>query len=270
MDANEDSLPLFSSGKLANHLGMSSQGLFWYEKEHLIEPSKENKRRSYSTDDLYLLSRIRFYRQAGFSLEQANEMLDLDIDEAAMRLENQAATMREALRKEEARISIVEQRAELAKSFKEQEGTFARVHVEPFFFKESFVRRIGSSEIEKYPLDKYWVQDIPFSQYASISKNSPAPHGIESTTGLALPERYLKFASAETRAEIETGAIQRFDPGEALYGLIASGAASDYDIASKAAPGISESLDGKNLMKRPILSHRQDAGALAYWEVWFF
>ncbi|MEG0460563.1 MerR family transcriptional regulator, partial [Gordonibacter sp.] len=267
---SEDNLANFSSGELSKHLGMSSQGLFWYEKERLIRPSKENGRRVYSTDDLYLLSRIRFYRQAGFSLEQADEMLNLDIDDVAARLYNQVKTMRETLRKEEARVAIVEQRANLIQSFKQQEGVFASVGVEPFYFKESFVRYGESETIEKFPMRKHWVQDIPFTQYVSILEDSLHSPNVAGIVGLALPECYLDFASAETREEIESGVVRRYAPESALYGLVASEAASDQALALKVAQCISEPLEGKTIMKRPILSRRQKDGALAYWEVWFF
>ncbi|MEG2024664.1 MAG: MerR family transcriptional regulator [Gordonibacter sp.] len=267
---SEEKLVSFSSGELSRHLGMSSQGLFWYEKEHLIKPSKENGRRVYSTDDFYLLSRIRFYRQAGFSLEQADEMLNLDIDEVAARLRNQVKTMREILRKEEARVAIVEQRASLAQSFNQQQERFVPVTVEPFYFKESFGRHAESETIEKLPMEKHWVQDIPFTQYASIYEDPLRSSHAESITGLALPECYLDFVSAETREEIESGTVRRYAPETALYGLIASEAVSDQAFAFKVAQCVLAPLEGKSVMKRPILSRRQGDGAFAYWEVWLF
>ncbi|WP_302393522.1 MerR family transcriptional regulator [Eggerthella sinensis] len=266
-DAKRDSA--VGIGDMAKHMGITAQGLHWYESRGLISPQKVNTYRKYTTKDLCILSRIRFYRQIGFSSSEIDELLDTDIDAIGSALDERIVHIRRNMEKQQVKLSIIEERARLAHDFKEREGVFVPVETEAFYFKHSFkVLQRG----EKHPVStvKDWVDDMPLAQYVSIAGIRKGPDRGVDKVGLALPEKYYPYASEAVKDEIAHGAVPLMASQKALYGLVkiddmnGSGPIAFIDdiVETEASR-----LEGVMLM-RPISCCRADDSVVAFWEVW--
>lgn len=260
-------------GEMARHIGVTSQGLYWYEKQGLVKPLVVNSRRKYSLNELCLLSRIRFYHHMGFSTKEIDGILDMDIDGVASTIDSRILEIETALDKELAKLSVLKERARLIRDFPSQKGKIVEVEMGAFFFKRSFKadKRDHAGEGEPVPI-KRWSDDIPLTQYASINSfdrfSVPPKRGSE--IGLALPEDMLKFANDDIRRDVDRGGAPLIEGAKALYGLFeCSGEPTPEQIGR-----IKEAVGGRigeirgTMVWRPITCRRLGKDVIAYWEIW--
>ncbi|MDR0347215.1 MAG: MerR family transcriptional regulator [Coriobacteriales bacterium] len=257
-------------GEIAAHIGMTPQSLHWYEAQGIISPQKVNCYRKYTSTELCLLSRARFYRQIGFSVTQIDELLDMDISSIAASLDEHALDMKWQLEIGQIKLSIVEEKAELARSFSRRAGRLERVQLEPFFFKHSYKRADGDTDGTQSTA-KFWASDVPITQYIAIAEIAPDNQKAPDRIGLALPQRYLPYASKEVVEEIERGGIPLIVGQPALYGLFSLGAADTprtSDYLRQTFDDRYTDLEGVLIM-RPICCRRFEDSVISYWEAWF-
>lgn len=258
----------FGVGELARYLGMSPQGLHWYESKGLVSPERDKTYRRYSRDSLFLLSRARFYHQAGFSIEEIDDLLNMDLPSIAESMERHVALMRQQLAIYQARLDIIEERTELIKNFHKNSGTLAKVELEPFYFRCSF-EHIANQEKDKkgYPC-KEWVQDIPLAQYFSLTHYDDSGAITSKSVGLSLPERFRDYACLQVKNDIAEKEVLYFPPTKALYGLFEWRLGDDLFSPEQRREFAQRDDLVNTIMMRPITCHRSEVGAEAYWEVW--
>lgn len=251
----------YSIGELAHYLGMSSQGLHWYEQKGLIAPSKEGTYRKYSVEDLFLLSRMRFYRSAGFSLDEAYDLLDEDLDGIAARMEKHVVDARRSLQIEQARLDVVEDRARLSREFEAESARAMRdVELEAFFFKPTYEMVAPDDHIVSTGTLKDWVRDFPFVQYASIARIG-ADGAASTVVGAMLPARFLPYVNDEVRGDIEGRRVDYYETMKVRYGLfeqVGGGSVDEYVEFGPCSLAI----------RRPITCRRVGDEIRTYWEVW--
>lgn len=255
-----------NTGDLASHLGMTPQGLHWYESQGLISPTRVNSYRKYSEQDFCLLSRIRFYHQIGFGIKEVKCLIESDMNSIACLMEEYTEEKRRDLEKEQVILSIIDERADMTRNFETQVGTCKEVDLEPFFFRCS-VQGGNNSHSDQGEAIKAWVENIPLTQYISINdyKNKTSDLNM---IGIMLPEKYLKFANDTMKQDIKTGIAQLFPRKKALYGF----AETTDSSKEKGAQNIfGEHNQGRlegTILRRPITCRLIDGEAHAYWEVW--
>ena len=253
----------------AEHIGITSQGLHWYESKGLISPQKLNSYRSFTLDDLCLLSRIRFYRQVGFSTKAIDELLDMDIDSIASTLDERIVEMRGALEKEQVKILVLEERARLTREFSELEGVLTQVDTEAFFFKHSY--RVNQ-RIAEDPAStiKDWVSDIPLCQYISVDTFNDSFDKRERGVGLALPLKYAVYANEVVQKEIRQGGIPLIKSEKALYSVFQTSdvaSVDPFEVMGDLLEEESHKLEG-TMIWRPIVCRRSNDKVITYWEMW--
>lgn len=85
-------------GKIANLIGLTSEGIRYYERRGVIKTRDDNQRpRMYDTWDLYFFMRIKAYQNFGFSLDEIEAVMN---DHSHMQLESQFISKESALRDE--------------------------------------------------------------------------------------------------------------------------------------------------------------------------
>lgn len=256
-------------GEMAKHIGISSQGLHWYESRGLVSPHKINGYRKYSTDDLCLLSRIRLYHQIGFSTKEIDGLLSEDIDSVASTLDERIAEIEASIKKEQVILSVIEERAQLARNFLKQEGVFSLVQTDAFYFKHTF--KVYKRNVkDPAPVIKAWADDIPLVQYASIAEIDKHATGNPSKIGLAYPEKYITHANKTVKEDIVQGNVPLIAGKRALYGLFSfTGLDSPqtYDVIKNAINVDLSSLEG-TMIWRPISCRKTKESVVSYWEIW--
>lgn len=265
---DEDSAQGYTTQELANYLGMSSQGLHWYEEKGLVNPLRRNGRRIYSVDDLCLLSRARFYRQAGFPLDEAKELLSLDVVEAGRQLDEKVDKMRQALEVERARVDIFASRAELARNFKSRVGKFERSTLDPFYYPWALSFDASRESPLKQYVARSWAQDIPFAQYLSVMIGSGEGGVDRSYAGFALPVRYTPFVSDEVRADIAQARMPVYSIGPAWYGLVEASSFDSEGLFFRLAAQLGLRGETIALLRRPVSCRLAKGRLSVFWEAW--
>lgn len=83
----------YQISKMAKVLGIAPETLRYYEKKQIISPQKDmgNSYRSFSMNDLCMLSKVRSFMKYGYSLEEANQLVHSEnIEETRGMLLNKA------------------------------------------------------------------------------------------------------------------------------------------------------------------------------------
>ncbi|MEG2212223.1 MAG: MerR family transcriptional regulator [Raoultibacter sp.] len=265
----EDNLSIdFSVGEMARYLGMSPQGLHWYESKGLVSPDRDKTYRRYSRDSLFLLSRARFYHQAGFSIEEIDDLLNMELPSIADSMERHVALMRRQVAIYQARLDIIEERTELIKNFQINSGALDVVELEPFYFRCNFEHVANQEKIKRRYSCKEWVQDIPLSQYLSLTHYDDSGDITSKSVGLSLPERFRDYACLQVKNDIDEKEVLYFPPTKALYGLFEWRLGDDLFSHEQRRQFAQRGDLANTIMMRPITCHRSEVGAEAYWEVW--
>lgn len=255
---------------VARHFSWTPQGLHWYEKRNLISPVKENKFRKYSSEDLAVLSCIKFYREMGFSVEEVKELLEAGLDDSAQMIAFYSQARKMDIKKQQEKINILDQRLLLMSGFYDKENDFYETASEPFYFKQS-LRAKGQKSEKANAMIKRWAEEIPFAQYVLLSAGGSALEYFSGHVGIMLPEKYLSFVSSEILEEIESDEVPFFKSEKVLQGLVRiSHSNREEDMVQvldqvKAAAG---QFEGAMLM-RPIACHRAKGSQTSYHEVSF-
>ena len=84
---------IYKIGEVARLLGMTAEGIRYYEDSGIITPQKGNSNvRYYNVWDIHMLIRARSYRRIGFSLSQISDLINshekFDLDATLTKSEN--------------------------------------------------------------------------------------------------------------------------------------------------------------------------------------
>ena len=268
-DSKSKKSDLAQTKEMAEHIGITSQGLHWYESQGLISPQKVESYRRYSVYDLCLLSRIRFYHQVGFSTKEIDNLLNMEIESIAKRMDEHILEIKAGLEKEQAKVCILEERARLTREFSEEEINFSLVETDPFYFKESY-RVSRSSPKNPSSTIKDWVDDIPLCQYVLIDILEEFPLERENKVGLALPVKYVPHANRVVQKEIANGGIPLIKSETALYGVLQTtmnDPVSPIERINRLVEKEKYRLEGTMVWK-PITCCRAHNEVISYWEIW--
>lgn len=113
----------FKIGQTSKMLGIAPETLRYYEKKKILPTSarEDNNYRTFDVADVCILGKARTYLKYGFSLEEAQQMLNhSSIDYTVQKLEEQVVHMKERIQEELAVLHSME--AKLADIRKIQEG----------------------------------------------------------------------------------------------------------------------------------------------------
>ena len=112
---------MYKIGEVSRMVGISDEGLRFYERSGVIHPIKDERgRRYFKTLDINVLMRIRGYRNMGFSLDQCASMVnDLDAGEVCREFQNQEEELEREIRWRKQCIVHCERIRELAAGMEE-------------------------------------------------------------------------------------------------------------------------------------------------------
>lgn len=259
-----------STGMMAEYLGLSPQALHWYESQGLVNPQRVGKYRKYSSDDLCLLSRVRFYHQCGFSTKETSRLLGSNIDVIESHLDERIQAMEQAVHTEQIKLAKLKKNVSLIKRFENAQLVFERVRMHAFHFKECYRVDDGTFTFEGSSL-KAWTDCIPLTRYTLIASDAFSNEGCN-LVGVALAEPYVSHVSVEVQKDIRQGTADYYPSVEALYGMASFlGPVSFKDVASDFVKESSVSMGDLrgDLMAHPVTCHRLGDKVKTYWEAWF-
>lgn len=208
-----------SAGKLANFLGISPQGLHWYEQQGIVKPDKlPNGYREYSIDDLCALSRVRFYHQCGFSTESMQELLASIPSDVRNLVQNRIHDIEKTLEFECAKLESLKRNAALLEKACEA-PMFELSTLEPFWLKKIYDTKNGRI-IPRRTSAKHWTDHIPLAQYYSVRIRDQHDASID-FVGVGIPKSNLKYASDEILDDIARGNASYIPRQRVLYAILA-------------------------------------------------
>ena len=265
----ENDQTALSTGELACFLGMSSQGLRWYEQQHFVKPEKTpNGYREYTSDDLRILSRMRFYRQCGFSTEAIESLLDSDPHNARTFVESRIRDIERSLAIEHAKLDSLKKNARLLE--RAQHAPLVEISALEAFWLRKIYRMENGRLITRRTSSKYWTSCLPLAHYytARTRDDTGDTHDL---VGVGISETKLAYANDQVKEDIENGEATYIPQQKALYAILAPTETpflpAILDEACALCPAAKPQLDG-SIYARPITCHRVNEGVQTYWEVW--
>ncbi|MDO4442755.1 MAG: MerR family transcriptional regulator [Slackia sp.] len=267
-DGNDSTI--LSTGGLARFLGISSQGLHWYERQGIIKPAKtSNGYREYTSDDLCVLSRVRFYRQCGFSTETIEELLDSTPCNARELVQDRIRDIERTLAIEHAKLDQLKKNERLLEKAQHIPSVTLSV-LEPFWLKKIYDTENGRL-IPRRTSSKHWTQCLPMAHYYT-ARIPDGENGMHDLVGVGISEANLAYADNQMIEDIEHGEAIFVPRRKALYAVLAPKETpflpAIFDEVRTLDPSIEEELDG-SIYARPITCHRKSEGIQTYWEAWF-
>lgn len=156
---------LYKIGEISNLLGISSESIRYYERKAGVRSKNvddESGYRYYTALDLYALMRIRMYRNCGFSVQEAAEMLnEYSFEELADKVAGKEEDIRAAIEWNERLLAAT---AKMAETYRRVEGMTGKCRVEnsPAMYRFPFVTR-GELTGDKAALRqvKKWMDKMP-------------------------------------------------------------------------------------------------------------
>ena len=118
----------FNISVLSKIVGIAPETVRHYERKGIGKPLiQENKYRKYELHDLCILARARAYREYGFSLEEAREMMEtMNIDYTLNNLEKRAENLENQIYKE---ISVLESIKKKVSEIKESYRDLGKISI---------------------------------------------------------------------------------------------------------------------------------------------
>ena len=267
---NGNDRSILSTGELACFLGMSSQGLHWYERQKLIKPARmPNGYREYTSDDLCVLSRMRFYRQCGFSTEDMDLLLNSAPREARELVQNRINDIERMLAVEHAKLNQLEKNALLLE--KAQRAPLTEISVMDSFWLKKIYDPESGKLIPRRTSSKHWTDCLPLAHYytARIRDGESDMHDL---VGFGISESNVPFANRHVADDIENNEAMHVPRQKALYAILAPTETpflpAIFDTVCAIDPSSKTKLDG-SIYARPITCHRTGEGIQTYWEAWF-
>lgn len=268
-EENEAQAPTLSTGKLANYLGISPQGLHWHEQHGLVQPRKTGSGyREYTLDDLCILSRTRFYRQCGFSTESIKELMTSEPRDARAVIGQRIDDMKRAIALEQARLEALEKNEELLSRAEEEKPFVERSVLEPFWLKKIFDSDHGKLTPASESA-RIWTEHIPFAHYCSVRMRENG--AMKDLVGIGISEKSLAYGDDALIEEIETGKALFIPRQPAVYAVVAPRRSpficALVETVLETGIAAEDELDG-SVFARPITCHKTHDGVQTYWEAW--
>ena len=258
-----------STGELANYLGISPQGLHWYEQQGLVQPQKtDSGYRKYTSDDLCALSRIRFYHQCGFTTECIKDLLNSEPPIARTAVQHRIEDMERAIDFERAKLEALKKNEALLE--KASKAPFAeRSTLEPFWMKKIFESDQGELRPDSAS-PKNWTQRIPFAHYYSVRMQEDGE--MRDFVGIGISEANLAYGGTALTEEIEDGKALFVPRQPAIYAVVAPETTPFIPALLESVRAMGIAREGElagTVYARPITCHRAHNGIQTYWEAWF-
>ena len=128
----------YKIGEVAKLLGISSETVRYYEREGVIQSQKidqESGYRYYEALDINALMRVRMYRNYGFTLQEAKEMLNTcTLEEIAERLAEKKMELQAAVAWNERLLACADRMIEIHRSAAEMLWKY-RIEESPAMFR---------------------------------------------------------------------------------------------------------------------------------------
>ena len=268
---------------MANHLGLSPQGLRWYEKQGLISPAKETGRRRFTPTDLCTLSGLRQYQHIGIPLNEAHELITSTPSCIINFTEQHIMRRRRELAIQRIELDATEERCDLIADYICDGVKIRDVKFGPLLFKEG--TDVGSLFLEK-PASSFdtafseWSDLPPCAFYLNIrdyrSSNidpilgmlESSQPGVNSKLGVALEPKYLSFADEAVRKDATRGGALTLEAVDAIYVLFVRPADNPNTLVKL----LREHAHGRKLSStvylKPVACFREDHANKTLWEAW--
>lgn len=212
-----DKLRRYSISEIANMVGIPAQTIRFYEDKGLIQSVRDENSgyRLYSTWELYLLVKARWFRQMGFPLKQIAAILKLDDIDAQYRLlcsqEEDLNRLIELNQLRLDRIREIKLSCETAKKYEADSGAYEIITRRGFYFLSAQKDNRLHMSKEVSQVFQEWVKESFFVD--TSGRFSAGKHGSEKRIsfefGLSVDERYASLMNLS-----KTDTVQYYPSGK--------------------------------------------------------
>jgi len=235
---------LYTIGDIAKMLGISTEGLRYYEECGIITPKKRkgSTYRYYDTWDLHLLVSARSYRSLGFSLQETAEIINSNqpIDISGM-LDAREKELEEAIL---LNLNLLKRSAQIRTMFQEYQSMDFRYRIEnsPGFYSINIQDEYSlKNSLTSLALSHEWITKIPFVfSCIFLTKDTLEKGGNKFHVGLGIDEKFAQFLKIK-----EDDSISYFPPRRSVYTTLKS--RSDVVFSSAHLSGAMDYIDTQGL-----------------------
>jgi len=198
---------LYKIGDIAKMLGLSTEGLRYYEKCGIVTPKKleGSSYRYYDTWDLHILVSARSYRSLGFSLQEIAEIINSNksMDTSAM-LDIREKELEETILLSMNLIKRSGQMRTLLDEYQSMEFRY-RIENSPGFYCIKIQDKYSlKNSFASLSLSHEWIKKSPFVfSCFFLPKEELAKGGDKFTAGLGIDEKYADFLKVKPNDNVK-------------------------------------------------------------------
>lgn len=212
-----DKFRRYSISEIANIVGMPAQTIRFYEEKGLIHSLRDAKTgyRLYTTWELYLLVKARWFRQMGLPLKQIAAMLKTDdINSQYHMLCKEEENIRQTIMLNQlrlVRINEIKKSCEAAKNFISDNKAYCITEKEGFYFLSAQKDNRLHMSKEVAQVFQAWVKESFFVDTSGRFSSDTDFSGkrVSFEFGLSVDETYAKLMNQK-----EIPAVQYYPPGK--------------------------------------------------------
>lgn len=207
---------LYKIGDIAKMLGLTPEGLRFYEECGIVTPKKitGSSYRYYDTWDLHLLVSARSYRSLGFSLQEIADIINSNqpLDISAM-LNAREKELEESLLLS---LNLLKRSTQLRTLFQEYQSMDYRYRIENspgFYFVNIQDEYSLKNSLTSLSLSYEWITKIPFVfSCIFLAKDELEKGGDKFQVGLGIDEKFAQFLKVK-----EDDKVNYFPPRRSVY-----------------------------------------------------
>ncbi|PKM53848.1 MAG: hypothetical protein CVU96_01410 [Firmicutes bacterium HGW-Firmicutes-20] len=228
---------LYTIGDIAKMLGISTEGLRYYEECGIVTPKKRkgSSYRYYDTWDLHLLVSARSYRSLGFSLQETAEIINSNqpMDISGM-LDAREKELEEAIL---LNLNLLKRSAQIRTMFQEYQSMDFRYRIEnsPGFYSINILDEYSlKNSLTSLALSHEWITKIPFVfSCIFLAKDELEKGGDRFRVGLGIDEKFAPFLKVK-----EDDNVSYFPPRRSVYTTLPASSDTIFSSAN-----LSKALD---------------------------
>lgn len=191
----------YKIGEVAKLLGMTTEGIRYYENSGIINPQKQDNSniRHYNAWDIHMLVRVRSYSQIGFSLADISNMInhqdEFELDAALANSEE--AIQAEIIHKLNI-LKYVRQIKSMTKTAQEMLGKY-RIEYSPAFYRLEMEEGYILNTTPFYEtLIHEWIAKAPFVFTSALFPKAELDMNEEHyTIGFAIKDEFAEYLKVE-------------------------------------------------------------------------
>jgi DNA-binding transcriptional MerR regulator len=247
-----------STGDMAEWLGITPQGLRWYEEQGLVSPQRKGAFRTYTREDRFVLSCVRDYLKMGFSLDDIAGMQRFDeVVSLEDRFSDRLSSLRRDIAFRKKLLDVVDEREQALHQLVLREGEFEEHVLEPSAFLIDQTISLTGGKSKRGISFRHWAENTPFVRYFIVSEFDGSEER-ERVIGAWLHLRYLECVSDEVRNDIEQGRAFKLGETTVMRGMCG---------LERPGEGLPRAWSRGVMLRSPLACKKVGDELIPYWEV---